>query len=410
VQLGPGQSFGETAALSRTPRDFTIFTENEAELVEVRWQGLRDLFRRDAALRQHAEGIFRERALSEFLANSPLFRHLQPVELEEVGRQAVFDSYGAYDKISSFRDVEAGNFAARLAKEPIIASEGNYGNGLFMIRNGVVRVSKRCNNGERTVSYLTPGQAYGFDEMAANWQKGAPLVMKHTLRAVGYVNVILVPTAAVEQYVRRTLPGARMPLEVIATEESKEQQQALDLDDHADAEVLEFLVENRFVTGTASMVIDLNRCTRCDDCVRACAAAHDNNPRFLRHGPTNERYMVANACMHCMDPLCMIECPTGAVHRDQQAGVVVINDVTCIGCSACAHNCPYDAIRMVEIRDAHGNFLVDQNTNAPIAKATKCDLCIDQRGGPACQRACPHDALERVDMRNLNVFARWLHR
>ena len=63
------------------------------------------------------------------------------------------------------------------------------------------------------------------------------------------------------------------------------------------------------------------------------------------------------------------------------------DEATCIGCSACAKNCPYDAIRMVEIRDARGDLLLDQNTNKPIAKATKCDLCIDQLGGPACQRA-----------------------
>ena len=47
---------------------------------------------------------------------------------------------------------------------------------------------------------------------------------------------------------------------------------------------------------------------------------------------------------------------------------------------------------------------------APVMKATKCDLCIDQPGGPACQRACPHDALERVDMRDLPNLLDWLHR
>jgi Fe-S-cluster-containing dehydrogenase component len=158
------------------------------------------------------------------------------------------------------------------------------------------------------------------------------------------------------------------------------------------------------------MVIDLDRCTRCDDCVRACASAHDNNPRFLRNGPAYGRYMVANACMHCQDPVCMIECPTGAIHRDLSRGPVVINDATCVGCTACANNCPYDAIRMVEVRDARGHALADSETNLPILKATKCDLCVDQRGGPACQRACPHDALKRVDMRDQGSFTGWLNR
>lgn len=175
------------------------------------------------------------------------------------------------------------------------------------------------------------------------------------------------------------------------------------------AEVLEFLTENRFFNGTATMVINLDRCTRCDDCVRACAATHDNNPRFLRHGPGVGRLMIANACMHCADPVCMIGCPTGAIHRESFGGQVVINPVTCIGCQACFNNCPYDAIRMVEVRDETGEFLVDQESK-PIVKATKCDLCVENAGGPACQRACPHGALTRMNLNHLDALARWLQK
>src|SRR5262249_52318506 len=49
AQLVAGQSFGETSALSRTPREFTVFADSDAELVEVRWQGLRRLVRRGPA-------------------------------------------------------------------------------------------------------------------------------------------------------------------------------------------------------------------------------------------------------------------------------------------------------------------------------------------------------------------------
>ena len=114
--------------------------------------------------------------------------------------------------------------------------------------------------------------------------------------------------------------------------------------------------------------------------------------------------------MHCSDPVCMIGCPTGAIHRESYTGQVVINDVTCIGCATCANSCPYDNIRMVPIRDNKGAFILDQNTNMPIEKATKCDLCIDQLGGPACQRACPHDALRRIDMRDEDKFIKWINK
>jgi Fe-S-cluster-containing dehydrogenase component len=99
--------------------------------------------------------------------------------------------------------------------------------------------------------------------------------------------------------------------------------------------------------------------------------------------------------MHCRDPACMIGCPTGAIHRHETAGVVVINDDTCIGCGTCANSCPYDNIRLVEIANSSGVPVVDDE-GRPIVKATKCDLCVEQLGGPACARACPHDALRRV--------------
>jgi Fe-S-cluster-containing dehydrogenase component len=173
--------------------------------------------------------------------------------------------------------------------------------------------------------------------------------------------------------------------------------------------LLEFFAENRFFNGTAAMLIDLDQCTHCDDCVRACASTHNNNPRFVRHGPIHGPIMVAHACMHCADPVCMIGCPTGAIHRSTAGGEIVINQTTCIGCSICANNCPYDAIRMVEIRDDEGVFMVDKDLK-PILKATKCDLCVDQYGGPACERACPHGALVRTDMSDMNTLAQWLDR
>lgn len=99
----------------------------------------------------------------------------------------------------------------------------------------------------------------------------------------------------------------------------------------------------------------------------------------------------------------------------------MINDNTCIGCSACADNCPYDNIQMVEIRDENGmpqfpsresesKGLVDATEQGTLRRATKCDLCYDQLAGPACVRACPHDALERFDMQNVRALDRWLSR
>jgi Fe-S-cluster-containing dehydrogenase component len=109
--------------------------------------------------------------------------------------------------------------------------------------------------------------------------------------------------------------------------------------------------------------------------------------------------------------VCMIGCPTAAIHRDQESGQIVIEDETCIGCGTCASSCPYENIRMVEIRDGSGHAVRDGATNLPIMKATKCDLCVDELGGPACQRACPHDALVRIDLSSgPQDLVKWLSR
>ena len=105
----------------------------------------------------------------------------------------------------------------------------------------------------------------------------------------------------------------------------------------------------------------------------------------------------------------MIGCPTGAIHRNEAGGEVVINPITCIGCKACFNNCPYDAIRMVEIRDRAGALVLGADLK-PVLKATKCDLCVEQIGGPACQRACPHGALTRMNLGDLDEFSGWVAR
>jgi Fe-S-cluster-containing hydrogenase component 2 len=65
---------------------------------------------------------------------------------------------------------------------------------------------------------------------------------------------------------------------------------------------------------------------------------------------------------------------------------------------------------MVEIREPGGAFFVDEATQLPILKATKCDFCAGQLTGPACQAACPHDALVRIDMNDLTSIGQWLTR
>ena len=410
VSLGAGLFFGEIAALGRTPRTASIFADEPSELLEIRWQGLRELRLRAPEIKQFVDTNYRKYSLENHLRETEYFKDLTPEELKLVADQTRFETYGGFDWHTDYKKNRDTSPVERMRGEPVIAEQGQYANGLILIRAGFARLSQKYNHGERTASYLARGQMFGFKEIAHNWRSKDTVSLRYTLRALGYVDVLVVPTHVVEKYVLPKIAAADLPPLIEAKHEAENLISPLEqLSGKLPTDFVEFLVDHRFINGRATMLIDLERCTRCDDCVRACAAGHDNNPRFVRHGQQLGSYMVATACMHCLDPVCMIGCPTGAISRDSAGGQVVINDVTCIGCSTCANSCPYNNIQMVEIRDARGEPLLDQEKK-PVTKAAKCDLCLEQPAGPACVRACPHDALTRLNIRDTDTLAAWLQR
>lgn len=413
--MKPGELFGEIAALSRTPRGATVFADSEeVECLEIRWQGLRDIKKQNTTFDQYIDNRYRQYALQSYLRSFPLFKYVSDETLAAIMAETQLLTFGKYEWSGEFKRSTEKGFASLMASESVIAQEGDYPNGLILVRAGFARLSRRYGAGEKTLSYLGAGSIYGWDEIAHNWRSSSGTVpLQFTLRAMGYTHVLLIPTAVVEEKVLPTIPKERLPAPVVAATERSYKSRKNSGNGFAaekiGAELVEFLSENRFFNGTATMLIDLDHCTRCDDCVRACESTHDNSARFLRHGPSLGKLMVANACMHCADPVCMIGCPTGAIHRLELGGRVAINPTTCIGCQICFHQCPYEAIRMVEVRNRNGSLVLDNN-NVPILKATKCDLCVEQLAGPACQRACPHGALVRMEMSDLDALADWLHR
>ncbi len=408
VNLPAGELFGEIAALSRTPRTTTVIAGADSEMLEIRWQGLREIRMHAPQFKAYVDKLYRDNSLINHLRETAMFSRLDDAALERVAASTEFLTFGNFEWYAAYSKIREATASERIHEEPIVAQEGHYPNGVYLIRSGFARLSEAYNNVERTVSYLGRGQTFGFEEAATNWKKKSDVPFQRTLRAVGYVDVLFVPTSVLEQHVFPTIPAAEIPqVEERAGSRGWSPESP---DTKISSEMMEFVVEQRFINGTAAMIIDMERCTRCDDCVRACAATHDNNPRFLRHGPIQDGFMIANACMHCQDPVCMIGCPTGAIHRESAHGRVVINDQTCIGCATCANSCPYNNIQMVTARNKDGRPFFDQATNQPIQKAAKCDLCSTQITGPACANACPHDALVRMDMRSVDKLAEWTGR
>lgn len=92
-------------------------------------------------------------------------------------------------------------------------------------------------------------------------------------------------------------------------------------------------------------------------------------------------FWLSLSCNHCANPACVENCPTGALKKCAEDGIVDIDQEKCIGCKRCVKSCPY------------GSLQVDHDTE----KVRKCDFCRDllaQGKSPACVAACPMRALD----------------
>ncbi|HTV88388.1 MAG TPA: cyclic nucleotide-binding domain-containing protein, partial [Stellaceae bacterium] len=150
--IDEGGMFGEIAALSRTPRTATCVALTDCELLELRWQGLRDIRRYEPGFRQWIDELYRVRSLASHLAELPLFANLDNAALDQIIRETHFETYGEFEWFSAFRrQIEKDDPSRVIEREPMIAEEGGYADGLLLVRSGFCRVSDRHGFGQRTM-------------------------------------------------------------------------------------------------------------------------------------------------------------------------------------------------------------------------------------------------------------------
>ena len=302
VALGSGALFGEIAALGRVQRSTTVYAETGCSLLEMRWQALRDIKNRDETWRLRVEQGYRDNQLQNHLVEHPLLSGLDPKALQAVAARTLFETYGSYEW---YLDYTSGQREG--GEEAAVAAQGDYPDGLLLVVGGFGRVSSGVGHGARTLTYLRNGDHFGLDELYEAWKSGSDCAYETSLSALGYLHVLRIPYSVVAELI---FPRIERPARRADAASRPIAQDAF----------LEWAVEKRYINGTKTMLIDLERCVRCDDCVRACADTHGGNPRFVRQGEVLGKWMVANACMHCVDPVCMIGCPTGAIHRSMEGG------------------------------------------------------------------------------------------
>ena len=369
MKLGAGELFGEIGALTGWPQSVTAKTVSECTLVQIRVPALRLMRKRNKNLKERLDRIYRERSLAAQLRATPLF-------------------HGCDD---AFIDALKGTVSL-VSCEPdeIITREGEPPDALYLVRSGFVRLSQRLAEGEIVVSYLSKGSTLGEAELLLDGLKG----WVYTASSKEYTELVKIPKDRFLELAKRYPRIERMLWESVV---NRTKEAGYSRKNISQSEFIETALDNGLVEGNSILVIDLNTCTRCDDCVRGCADTHDGVPRFVREGDKYENLLITRACNHCRDPVCLVGCPTGAIRRAAVGDVVEIDPKLCIGCASCSNNCPYDAIVMYDTGEVWpANAVPEALRGKDRQLATKCDLCYKDPAGPACVRSCPNGCAFRV--------------
>ena len=84
---------------------------------------------------------------------------------------------------------------------------------------------------------------------------------------------------------------------------------------------------------------------------------------------------VPRICNHCLNPACVAACPSGAIYKRAEDGVVLVNENQCRAWRMCVAACPYKKVYY----------------NWSTGKSEKCILCfprMETGQAPACAHSC----------------------
>ena len=366
VRLGrlerKGDFFGEAALLGRGERTATVTAETDVTLLEIEKHRFDLLSRRHRSVREHLEGVYHARAIATYLRTHRYLSLLDDATRAELGRGATLRMYQRGDQV---------------------AKTGDRADTVLVIKDGVVKATRTSGGTVSILAYFNTHDVVGVSEGS---------VRSFGLEAVGQCEVIALSRGAfVSMMARHPEVGKHF-----GKDDMNRRAAMNDLGGTVMQAAQAF--QSAGVEVESLLVINLDRCVRCGNCVRACHARHKYT-RLDRRGPIfrrrqkldarrHEHIMLPASCRHCRDPECMIGCPTGAIQRFAD-GDVDIND-NCIGCENCARKCPYGNITMRPLDEA-------ERPSPEITKrAIKCNLCRGY-GYSNCVHECPRGALLRVD-------------
>jgi len=371
--MGVGDIFGEMTCMSFYPRSATVRAAEDCTVLEM-LRNVLYIMQRSPSFRRDLDAKYRSRTIDGHLRSVPLFA---PLRADEPRFRKIVDDLRPR---VSLQRCEPGDVILRQGAPAV--------DGLYLVRTGFVKVSQSRPGGERVLNYVGPGGYIGEIGVLSNLPELRDLalagVRTATCTALDHVDLVRI-TPEDFRAILEQAPAVRDAVIAEARKRIVENQQ---LERDVAKTPLASFLDQGLQEAQSLLVLDLTKCTRCDECTKACADTHQGVTRLIREGLRFDKFLVASSCRSCLDPYCMVGCPVGSIRRRESREIVIEN--WCIGCGLCSENCPYGNINMVE------EF--DRAKKAEVRKATTCDLCsnLGPNHEPSCVYACPHDAAHRM--------------
>lgn len=387
ASLSPGDVFGEMTCMNAYPRSATVRAAENTVVLEL-LRNVLYIMQRNKTFRAALEKKYRERAIANHLQSVAIFAPIREDAAE-------FKRF-----VDSLRDTV--RLGRRDPGEVIFRQGDRSDDGFYLVRTGFVKVSQKRPGGDHVLNYVGPGGYFGEIALMSDVPEvralAPPGLRTATCTALDHVDVVQITAADFRALLER-FPKVRGPLVEEAIKRLEENKKA---EHRADMVPLGDFLSQGLMNANSLLVLDLQKCTRCDECTKACADTHDGVTRLIREGLRFDKFLVASSCRSCLDPYCLVGCPVGAIGRKDSLEILIQD--WCIGCGLCADNCPYGNINMhpfptgerVDDPDHPGKTMAVVQQ-----KATACDLCHDAGGDPSCVYACPHDAAHRMTGREL---------
>ena len=317
-----GEWFGDTSALSHHPALSTCRGVGEGAVLALEQRLFRRFYGDDEDFQERIDEVYKKEHLALHLLAATFLRDLDPKSVLRVSEQAELMRLEADDELFD-QDDDVENF--------------------YLVRSGALKVVRTDDDGgSRVLAFYRGNSSFGEHSLVmegATWP-GAAI-------AETEVDVVALPVAVLKRVAvahERTMTRAgNLLLAEAAAVADREPEQAPARDE------VHVMVDRQSFKGGEALVIELDKCVRCNVCVESCVAVHDDRiPRISKMGTrVAQEHTLLTACYHCDVPGCMDKCGYGAIRRTPQGQIQFEYD-NCVGCAQCIDGCPYGVIRLVE--------------------------------------------------------------